>query len=79
MRDMLDEGCLCPNGHPPCEFCVSLTEEELDVYQRYGAAGVRRLREEKEEWQYIQAIIGTADLSRPLGEFGEALLRDIGE
>lgn len=43
---MSDE-CTC-HISPPCNFCVSLTDEEVDAYAHGGAHAVMALRKEKE-------------------------------
>jgi hypothetical protein len=43
--DLLDEGCTCPTGHPPCSFCTSLDADEYEVYLSGGADAVRAMRD----------------------------------
>lgn len=40
--------CTC-HISPPCGFCTSLTEEEVDVFCNHGAQAVLNLRREREE------------------------------
>lgn len=44
--DLLDQGCSCPTGHPPCSFCTDalVDEEEREIYSAEGADGVREHR-----------------------------------
>lgn len=44
--DLLDQGCTCPMGHPPCSFCTDalVDEEEREIYLNEGARGVREHR-----------------------------------
>lgn len=44
LRDM---GCQCPSGHPPCQFCTSMTEEEAEAYCSGGMNALRNLWEEE--------------------------------
>jgi len=41
------QGCTC-HISPPCGFCTSLTEEEVDVFVERGAEAVLALRRERE-------------------------------
>ena len=48
---MSDDGpqeCTC-HISPPCGFCTSLTEEEVDVFIERGARAVLDMRREREE------------------------------
>lgn len=45
-REMLDQGCTC-HTHPPCSFCTSLTEEEMNVYCNYGITGLA------DHWRFV--------------------------
>lgn len=45
MDNDYEYGCTCPTGHPPCSFCVSLTEEEAEIHAQYGSRAVYRFRE----------------------------------
>ncbi len=38
---LIERGCICHCGHPPCSFCTSLNEEEADVYANHGRVGLR--------------------------------------
>ena len=44
--ELLDRGCTCPGGHPPCSFCTDAfaDEEEREIYNAEGASGVREHR-----------------------------------
>ena len=38
------EGCTCPTGHPPCSWCMSLTEVEVEIYDTGGQEAVLEFR-----------------------------------
>jgi hypothetical protein len=38
---LVDCGCTCHCGNPPCSFCTSLNEEELDIYINSGIPDLR--------------------------------------
>lgn len=44
--ELLDRGCSCWTGNPPCSFCTDAfdTEEEHEIYLAEGARGVREHR-----------------------------------
>lgn len=44
--DLLDRGCTCWTGNPPCSFCTDAleTEEEYEIYAEEGARGIRQHR-----------------------------------
>lgn len=37
----LENGCQCPAGHPPCDFCTSMNEEEAEAYFSGGMEALR--------------------------------------
>lgn len=39
MSDMDEQGCTC-HVNPPCSFCMSLTEEEAEIFHKGGAIAV---------------------------------------
>jgi hypothetical protein len=43
----MDEGCSC-HINPPCNWCVSLTEEEADLFASGGVQAVLKHREAAE-------------------------------
>lgn len=52
-EELLEGGCQCPNGYPPCSFCTEMDEEEADIYHNEGyAALVKYIKEQKEIEQW---------------------------
>ena len=45
---MIDECCSC-HINPPCAFCVSLTEEEAEIFMNQGMEALKKFRLENEE------------------------------
>ena len=43
----MSEECTCHIA-PPCSFCVSLTEEEVEIMAKSGVSGVLAFRRDKE-------------------------------
>lgn len=43
-----DDGCYC-HLTPPCGFCMSMDEEEADIYAREGIDAMLRYRTKKQE------------------------------
>lgn len=43
-EDYEARGCTCWQGHPPCSFCTSMTEEEADLFAQGGSQAVRNHR-----------------------------------
>lgn len=47
------ESCYCSTTHPPCSFCTSMTEDEVEIYDEGGSellAKYRRARRNGEPW-----------------------------
>ena len=38
--ELLEGGCQCPNGHPPCSFCTEMDEDEAEIYCSEGYAAL---------------------------------------
>ena len=61
--DLRDMGCQCPSGHPPCQFCTSMTEEEVEAYVSGGMNALRNLWAEEtvEEEEVTSAAVEADD------------------
>lgn len=45
--DLKEMGCTC-HSHPPCPFCMDLTEEEADIFSNEGMSALRTFWREEE-------------------------------
>lgn len=51
--ELLEGGCQCPAGHPPCSFCTEMDEDEAEIYCSEGhTALVDWVKNRKEIEQY---------------------------
>jgi hypothetical protein len=55
--EQLDRGCHCPMGHPPCDFCTNMDEEEAEAFATGGIAAIRFLHQARKHTVFIDQAI----------------------